>query len=85
MRAKGYAHSIYFAQNDSGRFMGLNIAEADAIDMYFVKRELDKVVFRNGIKGTSTPMKQIQIEDTRLPNFKWLEALRPKTKEELFQ
>jgi hypothetical protein len=85
MRAKGYAHSIYFAQDDSGRFMGLNIAEADAIDLYFEKRALDKVVFRNGVKGTSTPMKQIELEDTRLPNFKWLEALRPKTKEELFQ
>lgn len=85
MRAKGYAHSIYFAQDDSGRFMGLNVAEADAIDLYFDHRALDKVVFRNGVKGTSTPMKQIQLEDTRLPNFKWLEALRPKTKEELFK
>ena len=85
MRAKGYAHSIYFAQNDSGQYMGLNVSEADAIDLYFEKRALYKVVFRNGVKGTSTPMRQIQIEQTRLPNFKWLEALRPKTKEELFQ
>jgi len=85
MRAKGYAHSVYFAQNDSGAYLGLNTAEADAIDLFFVNRELNKVVFRNGVKGTTTPMRQIQIENTRLPNFKWQEALRPKSKEELFQ
>ncbi|TDW97054.1 OstA-like protein [Dinghuibacter silviterrae] len=85
MRSKGNAHSIYFAQNDSLQFLGLSLDEADAIDMYFEKRELDHVVYRNGVKGTTIPMGQIQIEQTRLPGFRWLEALRPKSKEELFQ
>ena len=85
MRSKGNAHSIYFAQDDSLRFLGLSLDEADAIDLYFLKRELNKVVYRNGVKGTTIPMGQIQIEDTRLPGFKWYEALRPKSKEELFQ
>jgi hypothetical protein len=85
MRTKGYAHSIYFAQNDSGQFLGFAQDEADAIDMYFQKRTLYRVVFRNGVKGTTIPMHQVQLEQTRLPNFKWLEALRPKSKEDLFK
>jgi hypothetical protein len=85
MRTKGYAHSIYFAQNDSGQFLGFAQDEADAIDMYFRNRTLYKVVFRNGVKGTTIPMHQVQLEQTRLPNFKWLEALRPKSKEDLFR
>lgn len=85
MRSKGNAHSIYFAQNDSLQFLGLSLDEADAIDLYFLKRELNKVVYRNGVKGTTIPMGQFQLEQTRLPGFHWLEALRPKSKEELFQ
>ncbi|HTJ12611.1 MAG TPA: OstA-like protein [Dinghuibacter sp.] len=85
MRSKGNAHSVYFAQNDSLQFLGLSLDEADAIDLYFLNRELHRVVYRNGVKGTTIPMGQIQIEQTRLPGFKWYEALRPKSKEELFQ
>jgi hypothetical protein len=85
MRSKGNAHSIYFAQNDSLQFLGLSLDQADAIDLYFLKRELNKVVYRNGVTGTTIPMGQIQIEQTRLPGFRWMEALRPKSKEELFQ
>lgn len=84
IRAKGNSESIYYAQDDSSKFIGVNQATADIIDMYFAQRQAQKVVFRSSLVGTSYPMRQIDPEEMRLRNFKWLDARRPKTKYDLF-
>ena len=38
VRAKGNAESIYYAQDDSSKFIGVNQATADVIDMYFANQ-----------------------------------------------
>ena len=84
VRTKGNAESIYYGQDDSSKFIGVNRATADVIDMYFVNREAQRVVFRNNLQGTSTPMRQMDPEEMRLRGFKWLDDRRPKTKYDLF-
>jgi hypothetical protein len=84
VRAKGNSESIYYAQDDSSKFVGVNKATADVIDMYFANREPQRVVFRNNLTGTSYPMRQINSSEMRLRSFKWLDDRRPKTKYELF-
>ena len=84
VRAKGNSESIYYAQDDSSKFVGANQATADVIDMYFANREPQRVVFRNNLTGTMYPMRQINPDDMRLRGFKWLEDRRPKTKYDLF-
>ncbi len=84
IRAKGNAESIYYGQDDSSKFVGVNQATADVIDMYFANREAQKVVFRSNLVGTSYPMRQIDPSAMRLRNFKWLDNRRPKTKYDLF-
>jgi len=84
VRAKGNSESIYYAQDDSSKFIGVNQATADVIDMYFAERQAQKVVFRSNLVGTSYPMRQINSSEMRLRSFKWLDERRPKTKYELF-
>lgn len=84
VRAKGNSESIYYAQDDSSKFVGVNQATSDVIDMYFADRQAQKVVFRSNLVGTSSPMRQIVSSEMRLRNFKWLDARRPKSKYELF-
>jgi len=84
IRAKGNSESIYYAQDDSSKFIGVNQSTADIIDMYFADRQAQKVVFRSNLVGTSYPMRQINSEEMRLRNFKWLDMRRPKTKYDLF-
>ncbi len=84
VHAKGNAESIYYAQDDSSKFIGANQASADVIDMYFVNKQADRVVFRSNLVGTSYPMRQIDSNAMRLRNFKWLDDRRPKTKYDLF-
>lgn len=84
VRTKGNAESIYYGQDDSSKFIGVNQATADVIDMYFVNREAQRVVFRNNLQGTTYPMRQMDPEEMRLRGFKWLDDRRPKTKYDLF-
>ncbi len=84
MRAKGSAESIYYVQDEDSAYVGVNRSTADIIDMRFLKRALNKVVFINDVKGTTTPFRQVNFSEMRLRNFKWLDNRRPKTKFELF-
>lgn len=84
VRAKGNSESVYYAQDDSSKFIGVNKSSADVIDMYFANHEAQKVVFRSNLVGTSYPMRQANPADMRLRGYKWLDERRPKTKYELF-
>ncbi|MBN8854492.1 MAG: hypothetical protein BGO55_21410 [Sphingobacteriales bacterium 50-39] len=91
MRAKGNAESIYYVQDDNKAYTGVNKAHADIIDMIFAAksdtggRELRKVVLRNDAEGSMIPFKKVNFDDMRLRGFKWQEARRPKSKEDLFE
>ena len=84
MRAKGNAESIYYVRDEDSAYVGVNRSTADIIDMRFQKKELNKVVYINDVKGLTTPFRQVKFDEMRLRNFKWLEDRRPKTKFELF-
>jgi lipopolysaccharide export system protein LptA len=83
--AQGNAESIYFVQDDDSAYTGINQTSSDAMDVYFDKGSLNKVVFRNAVKGKLTPISQQSPEAARLEKFEWLERRRPKTKYELFE
>jgi lipopolysaccharide export system protein LptA len=84
MRARGNAESIYYVQDEDSAYVGVNRSTADIIDMRFEKRQLNKVVFINDVRGSTTPFRQVNFSEMRLRNFQWLEDRRPKTKAELF-
>jgi lipopolysaccharide export system protein LptA len=86
MRSKGSAESVYYIKDDSLAFVGVNrVTRADAIDLVFKNKPLNKVVLLNDAEGTMYPMRKVNLEEMKLRNFKWLDARRPKTKYELFE
>ncbi len=85
VRARGFAKSIYYLQDEDSAFSGINEANSDIMDVYFKDSELYKVVFRSAVNGTLWPIRQKDPGEMRLANFQWLEAQRPKTKYELFE
>ncbi len=82
-RAKGSAENIYYTADEQGGFIGVNRSTSDVIDVTFKERKPYKVVFRNNLSGTLSPMKQINPADLRVRGFKWYDDKRPKTKFEL--
>ena len=84
LRAKGNAETIYYGTDDRNKFVGVNQANCDVIDMYFEKVKDDskpqRIVLRNNLQGTATPMGQVNHDELRLRGFHWLIDKRPKSK-----
>ena len=85
VRARGYAQCIYYIQNEDSSYTGVNESKSDVMDIYFRNKELFKVVFRSGVTGTLWPIRQKSPSEMRLPNFRWLDERRPKTKLEMYE
>jgi lipopolysaccharide export system protein LptA len=85
VRARGFAESIYFLQDNDSAYSGINESSSDIMDVYFIKGDLNKVVFRSAVKGTVWPITQKNPGEMRLKGFSWHEARRPKTKYEMFE
>jgi lipopolysaccharide export system protein LptA len=79
------AQSVYYEAADDGKFIGVNSATSDVIDMYFKEGRPFKVVFRNKLEGTSYPMGQVDHVGLRLRGFKWQNDRRPKSKFEFIE
>lgn len=86
MRAKGSpAESIYYAQDDADKLIGVNKSSADAYDIHFENKKPMRITGINDLKGIVYPMRQVNHIAIRLKGFQWLENLRPKSKYELFE
>ncbi len=86
VRVKGSpAESIFYPQDDDSAYVGMNRSSGDLIDVYFVKKELNKVKFVNNVDGVLYPIKDIPADKKELKGFKWLDNRRPKSWLELFE
>jgi lipopolysaccharide export system protein LptA len=83
VRAKGRAESVYYAQDEQNRFVGMNRATSDAVDMFFANRRPVKVKFINDLKGITYPIKQVPSAQDKLTGFSWQDERRPKTRFDL--
>ncbi len=86
IRTKGSpAESIFYPQDDDSAYIGMNRSKGDQIDIFFVKKELNKIKFVNDVDGILYPLRQIPEEVRYLKNFLWQDSRRPKNKLELFE
>jgi lipopolysaccharide export system protein LptA len=85
VRARGNAQSIYYITDDDSAYTGINESKSDVMDIYFRNKELFKVVLRSSVTGTLWPIRQKSPSEMRLPNFRWLDNRRPKSKFEMFE
>jgi lipopolysaccharide export system protein LptA len=83
-RAKGSAENVYYTADEEGGFIGVNRSTSDVIDVTFQDRKPYKVVFRNNLQGTLSPIMQVNNAEMKVRGFKWLDNRRPKSKFELF-
>ena len=86
IRMKGSpAESVFYPQDEDSAYIGMNRSSGDVIDIFFVKKEVDKVVFVNDVNGTLFPLRKIPEDKKKLRGFQWLDSRRPKHKLELFE
>ncbi len=86
IRVKGTpAESVFYPQDDDSAYIGMNRSSGDVIDIYFVKKQLNKIKFINDVNGTLYPLRQVPPDAKFLKNFRWMNDRRPKNKLELFE
>ena len=85
-RIKGSpAETVFYPQDEDDAFIGMNRSTGDAVDVYFIKQEVQKIKFVKDVDGTMYPIKQIPADKRHIRNFKWEDKRRPKNKLELFE
>ncbi|MBM3413689.1 MAG: hypothetical protein FJY16_01985 [Bacteroidetes bacterium] len=85
VRAFGNAATIYFLQEEDSSYTGINESKSDLIDIYFIQQALDRIVLRGMVSGTVWPIQQKNPAEMRLPQFKWNDLRRPKSRLDLLR
>ncbi|MDB5202772.1 MAG: hypothetical protein JWQ27_2181 [Ferruginibacter sp.] len=86
IRMKGSpAESVFYPQDEDSAYIGMNRSKGDVIDIFFVKKELNKVKFVNNVDGTLFPLRQVPADQKYLKGFNWMDSRRPKTKLQMFE
>ncbi len=80
LRSKGNSENVYYATDEGGHFIGVNRNSSDVVEIRFADGKAKRVLLINGVDGTMYPMRQVNHEDLKLRNFRWLDNLRPKSR-----
>lgn len=73
----------YYTETGDSRAFGMNTTECTYLTAYMKDRQVDKLLIKNQSNGVFYPITQIPTGKDRLPNFAWLNKLRPLSKEDI--
>ena len=79
------AECIYYAQDDSSAYLGVNQGQSERMKVFFNGRKISRIVFEQAVKQTMTPLQKANIAALKLSRFIWLQNRRPKSIKELFE
>lgn len=79
LRAKGNSENVYYGVDEQKNFIGVNKNSSDVIEIRFDNGKPKRVVLINAVDGTMYPMRQVDHDQLKLRNFRWLESRRPKS------
>lgn len=81
---KGNGQTVYYAR-DNNELIGVNIAQSSDLTIWLKDNKPEKISFRVKPVGTLYPLDAAPREELILRDFKWLDYLRPKKREDIFK
>ncbi len=81
---EGNAQSVFFAREDDGSFIGLDLAKSSRMTLWFKNSDLDRIVYGKDVNAQLKPSNSIEASDRRLQNFEWRIWLKPNQKSDIF-
>lgn len=82
---EGNAESIFYPEEKDKSMLGMNQTESSFLSMVLKEKKLEKLKLWPQVKGTMTPLEDLDLSKSQLPDFKWYESLRPKDKDDIFR
>ena len=83
MLIEGNGESIYYAQDDSAAFIGVNKIICSSMIIYTDSNKVSRIKFLSKPDGTMYPINQAPKDELKLKDFIWLDKERPKNRWEL--
>lgn len=83
LEVKGNGQSIYFPI-DQGEVQGVDKNESSNINLYFEKRQLNKITYINSVTGDLTPLAKFTQAELFLKDFNWHSDKRPVKWQDVF-
>lgn len=80
----GTVRVVYYPEERDSTMIGLNSSETSVLNMYLKDRKMEKMVMSPKSNGTLYPMEQIPTDKLKLDNFVWLDYMRPRNKDDIF-
>lgn len=75
--------TIYFTK-DKEEMIGINKIECANMKVFLKEKTVEKILFLQKPTGTLFPPEDMPPAEKKLKNFRWLDYLKPKNKEEIF-
>ncbi len=83
---KGNGQTTYYGQDDTEKFIGVNVAESSDIRIVLGDKSIETITFLNKPMAKMHPMGELDpVTELRYRGFKWLISKRPKDKDSLFE
>ncbi len=79
------AETITYQQDDDSAYLGVNQSTSERIRVYFKDEKVHKIYLDQEPKLNMTPLEKADLPNMKLSRFKWLDDVRPKSKEELLK
>lgn len=80
----GTVRVIYYPEERDTTMIGMNVSETSVLNMFLKDRKMEKMIMSPKSNGTLYPMDQIPSDKLKLDNFVWLDYMRPRNKEDIF-
>ena len=81
---KGNAEAVYYAQDESGGYIGVNKTACSSMVLYFRGGGVHRIKFLSAPSGRLDPMDAVDHEALRLDGFRWEGDRRPSSLDDLF-
>ena len=84
VKVNGNAKTLYFAREDNGDKIGVNIAASSDMVVSVKDRKISRIKYLNKPDATLYPEKDLPEKDLLLPGFEWFGERRPRNAKAIF-
>lgn len=81
----GNVEFVYYPMEKDSTLTMMHTGQDSEMRFYLKKRKLEKIWGGSGFSATGYPIEMIPADKLKLKGFLWLDYIRPKTKEEIFE
>ena len=85
INVNGNGQTIYYAKNKKDKNFAVNRADCSDLVIYVNENKVESISLLNDPDGTLYPIREMSAKELRLKGFKWMNLLRPVSKDDILK